>query len=120
MQWQSLWHHSITQGEEDHLLSQPKAGIRGFLAFAEIARHECGDYYILGGEELYTDGKRSKPLDREIIDVTLIGESVDLFMETKRSQQGKPYYVPDKKQLLEYADYFFVSPRPKRINCGHS
>ena len=69
-----------------------------FLAFAEIARHECEDYYILGGDELYTDVKHTKPLDREIIDVTLIGESADLFMETKRSQQDKPYYVPDKKQ----------------------
>ena len=45
-----------------------------FLAFAEIARHECEDYYILGGDELYTDVKHTKPLDREIIDVTLIGE----------------------------------------------
>ena len=26
-----------------------------FLAFAEIARHECEGYYILGGDELYTD-----------------------------------------------------------------
>ena len=26
-----------------------------FLAFAEIARHECEDYYILGGDELYTN-----------------------------------------------------------------
>ena len=25
-----------------------------FLAFAEIARHECEDYYILGGDELYS------------------------------------------------------------------
>ena len=25
-----------------------------FLAFAEIARHECEGYYILGGDELYT------------------------------------------------------------------
>ena len=43
-----------------------------FLAFAEIARHECEGYYILGGDELYTDVKHTKPLDREIIDVTLI------------------------------------------------
>ena len=28
-----------------------------FLAFAEIARHECERYYILGGDELYTDVK---------------------------------------------------------------
>ena len=53
-----------------------------FLAFAEIARHECEDYYILGGDELYTDVKHTKPLEREIIDVTLIGESIDLFIET--------------------------------------
>lgn len=42
-----------------------------FLAFAEIARHECEGYYILGGDELYTDVKHTNPLDREIIDVIL-------------------------------------------------
>ena len=86
-----------------------------FLAFAEIARHECEDYYILGGDELYTDVRHTKPLDREIIDVTLIGESVDLFMETKRSQQDKPYYVPDKKHLLEYADPFYSEDTPEKL-----
>ena len=85
-----------------------------FLAFAEIARHECEDYYILGGDELYTDVRHTKPLDREIIDVTLIGESVDLFMETKRSQQDKPYYVPDKKHLLEYDNPFYCEDTPEK------
>ena len=85
-----------------------------FLAFAEIARHECEGYYILGGDELYTDVKHTKPLDREIIDVTLIGESIDLFMETKRSQQKKPYYVPDKKHLLEYDDPFYCEDTPEK------
>ena len=85
-----------------------------FLAFAEIARHECEDYYILGGDELYTNVKHTKPLDREIIDVTLIGESVDLFMETKRIQQDKPYYVPDKKHLLEYDDPFYCEDTPEK------
>lgn len=86
-----------------------------FLAFAEIARHECEGYYILGGDELYTDVKHTKPLDREIIDVTLIGESADLFMETKRSQQEKPYYVPDKKHLLEYDDPFYCEDTPEKL-----
>ena len=86
-----------------------------FLAFAEIARHECEDYYILGGDELYTDVKHTKPLDREIIDVTLIGESIDLFMETRRSQQEKPYYVPDKKHLLEYDDPFYCEDTPEKL-----
>ena len=30
-----------------------------FLAFAEIARHECEGYYILSGDELYTDDAAS-------------------------------------------------------------
>ena len=57
-----------------------------FFAFAEIARHECEDYRILGGDEVFTNVKHTKPLDREIIDVTLMGEPMDLFMETRRSQ----------------------------------
>ena len=85
-----------------------------FLAFAEIACHECEGYYILGGDELYTDVKHTKPLDREIIDVTLIDESIDLFMETKQSQQDKPYYVPDKKHLLEYDDPFYCEDTPEK------
>ena len=86
-----------------------------FFAFAEIARHECEGYYILGGDELYTDVRHTKPLDREIIDVTLIGESADLFIETKRSQQDKPYYVPDKKHLLEYDDPFYCEDTPEKL-----
>ena len=85
-----------------------------FLAFAEIARHECEGYYILGGDELYTDVRHTKPLDREIIDVTLIDDSIDLFMETKRSQQEKPYYVPDKKHLLEYYNPFYCEDTPEK------
>lgn len=71
--------------------------------------------YILGGDELYSDVKHTKPLDREIIDVTLIGESIDLFIESKRSQQEKPYYVPDKKHLLEYDDPFYCEDTPEKL-----
>ncbi len=85
-----------------------------FLAFAEIARHECEGYYILGGDELYTDVRHTKLLDREIIAVTLIGEPAELFMETKRCQQGKPYYVPEKKHLLEYDDPLYCEDTPEK------
>ena len=84
-----------------------------FLAFAEIARHECEGYYILGGDELYTNVRHTKPLDREIIDVILMDASTDLYIETKRSQQDKPYYVPDKKHLLEYSDPFYCEDTPE-------
>lgn len=84
-----------------------------FLAFTEIARHECEGYYILGGDALYSDVQYTKPLDREIIDVTLFDES-DLFTETKRSQQDKPYYIPYRKHLLEYADPFYCEDTPEK------
>lgn len=85
-----------------------------FLAFAEIARHECEDYYILGDDELYTDGKPTTLLNREIIDVSLIKDNLDLYIETKINQQGKPYYIPTRKQLLEYDDPFYCEKTPEK------
>lgn len=85
-----------------------------FLAFAEIARHECECYSILGDDELYDDGKPTKPLDREIINYVLFDEDGELIYETKSLQQGKPYYVPEKKDFLEYADPFCCENTPAR------
>ena len=85
-----------------------------FLAFAEIARHECEDYYILGGDELYSDIDHTEPLDREIIEIGLMLEDEETYPETKSNQQGKPYYVPGKKQLLEYADPFYCEDTPEK------
>ena len=48
-----------------------------FLAFSEIARHECEDYHILGADELYIDGKLKDALDREIIDTSLLDGDPD-------------------------------------------
>ena len=84
-----------------------------FLAFAEIARHECEDYYILGDNELYSDVRHTKPLDREIISAVLMAESIDCVIEIKRNQQGKPYYVPDKNHLLEYVDPCYCEDTPE-------
>lgn len=84
-----------------------------FLAFAEIAKHECEDYYILGEEDIYTDGRAGTPYEREIVDVTLFGADIDLYIQTKQSQQGKPYFVPEKKQLLLYDDAFYCEATPE-------
>ena len=80
-----------------------------FLAFAEIARHECEGYYILGGDELYSDVKHTKLLDREIIDVTLIGESIDLFIETKPRQKAHHRMLPDSLCQVHKAAAFGLS-----------
>ena len=84
-----------------------------FLAFAEIAQHECEDYCILSDEDIYIDGKAGKFLDREIIDVTLFGTDTDLYGQTKQSQQGKPYFIPEKKHFLLYSDPFYCELTPE-------
>lgn len=79
-----------------------------FYAFAEIARHECEDFFILGEEDFYVDGKKTPLSQYEIIDGMLLDgwteEDEDPFILTKKYQGEKPYYIPDKQELLLYAD----------------
>ena len=84
-----------------------------FLAFAEIARHECEDYYILGKSELYYDGPETELMEYEVIDVLLIDENLDPYHEILRGHQGKPYYVPNKKEFLAYENPFYCENAPE-------
>lgn len=83
-----------------------------FLAFAEIARHECENYFILGDDEIYEKGNLKSPFEREIIDTMLFHEDAEQYFQTKKSQQGKPRYVPDKQQLLCYNDGLYCEETP--------
>lgn len=83
-----------------------------FLAFAEIARHENEDYLILGNDEIYSDGKTESVLDREIIDIVLFDEDTEAYFHTKQGQQGKTFYIPEKKQLLLYSDARYCEETP--------
>ena len=78
-----------------------------FRAFAEIAKHECEDYCILGDVDLYTDGRPTDLMDYEVIDVTLIFDDPDDYLSLKQMQHGKPYYVPKRAEFLCYADPFY-------------
>ncbi len=81
-----------------------------FLAFSEIAKHECEDYYIICDADIFIDGKEPAPMAYEIVDAALLAEDLDSYIETKTKQQGKPYYVPPKKDLLPYCDTFYSEP----------
>lgn len=81
-----------------------------FLAFSEVARHECEEYHLLGVDELYTDGVLKDKLDREIIDITLIDDGLSTYHGLMEMQRGKPYFIPPKKQFLAYADPFYYEP----------
>ena len=80
-----------------------------FLAFAEIARHECEGYWVLGRSELYIDVAAGDVLDREIICTALLEAEEDLYAKTVHQQMEKPLYIPtDKASLLAYAEPFYV------------
>ena len=81
-----------------------------FRAFAEIAKHECEDYYILASEDLHTDGNKTDLMEYEVIDTTLLDEDLDAYLTLKQMQQDKPYYIPDKKTFLAYNDPFYMEP----------
>lgn len=83
-----------------------------FLSFSEIARHECEEYYLLGADELYPGRKQTAPLDREIIDITLVDGDLNAYHEMRHSQGGKPYYIPDRAELLAFDDPFYCAPTP--------
>ena len=73
-----------------------------FAQFIKIMYHEDHPYAILGPHDLYTDTvQEDAPLDREIIEVSLL-EDEERYDEMKVAQEGKPYYIPLKAELLRY------------------
>lgn len=83
-----------------------------FIAFAEIARHECEDYYILGAEDIYTNKAPVEPMRREIIDILLMTDDTSRYTQLREIQRGKPYYIPQKKELLQYDDALHCEESP--------
>lgn len=83
-----------------------------FLAFAEVVRHDEKWYCILSDDEIFENGTESKPMQRKLIGEWLLEDYDDL--ETMMSlQEGKPYYVPAKEELLKYADDFYYEETPQ-------
>lgn len=99
--------YEIISGQSPTLVTEKE-----FLAFAEIARHEVEDYYILGAEEIYTNRAPVEPMRREIIDILLVADNMEQYAQTKEIQRGKSYYVPSKKELLLYDDALYCEETP--------
>ena len=57
---------------------------------------------------LYPGRKQTAPLNREIIDITLVDGDLNAYHEMHHSQGGKPYYIPDKADGLLLTTRFTV------------
>lgn len=86
-----------------------------FLKFAQIAVHENEYYYIMSEGELFSDRPMGEFLDKFIIsDFLFIDEDLDLYIDIAESQNGKPYYIPQKAELLKYADIGYTEDTPEK------
>lgn len=74
-----------------------------FLAFTDIARHECENYYLLDQEEIGV-GAQGDVMTREIIVRDVLDAGLSVYEELKADQAGKPWYVPKRAALLAYED----------------
>lgn len=98
---------SLRKAMEIYNQQNPPVEERTFAQFCNIVRHEDHLYAILGSHDLYADiVQEDAPLDREIIEVSLL-EDKDSYDEMKAAQDGKPYYIPAKAELLRYEDEFY-------------
>ena len=52
-------------------------------------------------------------MEYEVIDIMLIDESLDSYHEMLRGHQGKPYYIPSKKEFLAYDNPFYCEDTPE-------
>lgn len=103
---------SIIKKQNGDLISK-----EAFIAFSEIVRHEDGHfYYVLGADELYDDVPVSEIMDREIVLESLI--DFDDYYGVSDIQRGKPLYIPQKEELLKYADdvYFEHNPQTEALS----
>ncbi|MCD8048782.1 MAG: SEC-C domain-containing protein [Clostridia bacterium] len=79
-----------------------------FRAFSEIAKHERGWYYIFGEHELFSDGKKTDLLKYYLVNAVYMDDGAEEFYDIFEAQQGKPYYIPSKNELLNYADTGYI------------
>lgn len=88
-----------------------------FLALTEKIRQEEHYYIIVGEEEIYCDVEEpTPPLKREIITEHLYAvDDFESYEELKAQQDGKPYYIPEKEELLKYENDCYIEDTKESI-----
>lgn len=83
-----------------------------FLQVMELIRHEAHFYGIFRSEDLFADAPKNAPMELLLVAEHLYADNWDAFYELIQAQARKPYYAPQKKEFLRYAQerYFDYSP----------
>lgn len=100
--------YKIISGQNKGMITEEQ-----FIAFSEIARHEEHEYYILSEDELYTNGKKSEPMDRTLLHESLCLCGFDEYYELEEEQYDKPLCILPKDELLRYTDDSYIPDTPQ-------
>lgn len=83
-----------------------------FLDFLQNMDEDALYCAVIGQEEIYDDGREPvPPMKREILaqHLYIMGDFED-YEDLKENQEDKPFYVPEKEQLLRFADENYMEP----------
>ena len=91
-----------------------------FLSFVDEIEQEFQNYMIAGEEDIYCDvTEPTPPLKREIIAEHLYAvDDFDSYDELRAQQEGKPFYVPEKEELLKYQEDCYVEETKESLALG--
>lgn len=93
----------------------PPISQEDFLEAAEIIAHEKHSYAILSPEVFHEDAPPSQPMDRELVAEHLFALDDEEYYKAEEDQEGKPWYIPPKEKLLEYADSYYTEETPQLL-----
>lgn len=75
-----------------------------FVNFVESIYLDIKCYSIFATDELFPNPPKIKTIDKNLVAENLCLGNCDEYFDMIELQKGKPYYIPDKKQLLKYAN----------------
>ncbi|MBQ7654261.1 MAG: hypothetical protein IJS17_04240 [Clostridia bacterium] len=88
-----------------------------FLEFADNIDLSQKFFDIVAEDEFYVDIEETAPINRDIVaEYLLIDDDYEGYYTIKERQFGKPYYVPNKAQLLKYEDETYHEKTPSFIS----
>ncbi len=97
----------VHEAHKIYNMQNDKISLPTFIKFTEIARHDRSTSYAVAGNEIFfLKEPVSEPKNRYICDDFYIeypGHGGDLLSK----QSDKPFYVPEKSEMLKYADPYY-------------
>lgn len=88
-----------------------------FLEATEVIAHDDRNHYaIVQWSVFHEELPPGGPMDRELVAEHLYAVGDEYYYELEKSQQGKPWYIPDWAEFSKYADEYYVEPTPQQQN----